>query len=132
MKIKLVESNFAAIDIVVSESIAGAETHTTHSGALLEFAHAMELKLAALDIPKRDRRGAIGHGMSGGGVSRAYKYSRIVSRYKIVRGAGDWFLTDIRRVDHYGNAPADDLSLTQKQAALAVATFSKQFTTQAS
>ena len=131
MKIKLSQSNRAALDIVVSESIAGAETHTTHASALLEFAHAMELKLAALDIPKRARPGAMGHGMSGGGVTSAYKYSRIVSKYTIVRGASDWFLTDIRRVDHYGNAAADNLSLTQNQAAIAIANFSKQFTTEA-
>lgn len=130
MKIKLSQSNRAAIDIVVSESIAGAETHTTHSGALLEFAHAMELKLAALDIPKRDRSGAMGIGVSGGSVPRAYKYCRIVSRYKIIRGASDWFLIDLYRVNCYGNAPADDLKLTTEQAAIAVASFCKQFSTQ--
>ena len=132
MKIKLSQSNRAAIDIVVSESIVGAETHTARSGTLLEFAHAMELKLDALDIPKRDRAGAIGYGMSGGSIPRAYKYSRILSKYKIIRGASDWFLTELRRVDNYGNAAADNLSLTPKQAAIAVANFSKQFTTQAS
>ena len=89
------------------------------------------MRLEKFGIAKKDRAGAKASGMSGGDVPNAYKYSRIVNSYTIERGASDWFLIAANKIDNWGNASKDNLSLTPAQRDIAVHKFTSQFSVQA-
>ena len=70
------------------------------------------------------------NGKSGGNVPSAYKYSRIVNTYTIERGSSEWFLIAANKIDNWGNAGKDQLSLTPAQRDIAVSKFTAQFSVQ--
>jgi hypothetical protein len=130
MKIKIVEANRRAINILLGEINGKSMSHTAHDKHVFELAELMEMKLEKFGIPKKDRNGAKASGMSGGNVPSAYKYSRIVNTYQISRGTSDWFLIDAQRTEVWGNADKDQLSLTPSHRDIAVSKFTKQFSVQ--
>ena len=130
MKIKISDGKVAEINEAFSAIKGKAVTHTASHHEIFELAAAMEAKLESLGIPKKDRAGATATGCSGGNVPSAYKWTRTVTRYKIERKSSDWFLVDAARIDIYGNASAQRLSVTQKQNVIALAKFSQQFAVQ--
>ena len=131
MKIKIVEANRRAINILLGEINGKSLSHTAHDKHIFELAELMEMKLEKFSIAKKDRSGAKASGMSGGDVPTAYKYSRIVNTYTIERGATDWFLIDAQRDEVWGNADKNKLSLTVAQRDIAVHKFTSQFSVQA-
>ena len=131
MKIKIVEANRRAINILLGEINGKSLAHTAHDKHIFELAELMEMRLEKFGIAKKDRAGAKASGMSGGDVPNAYKYSRIVNSYTIERGASDWFLIAANKIDNWGNASKDQLSLTPAQRDLAVSKFTAQFSVQA-
>ena len=131
MKVKIVEANRRAINILLGEINGKSLAHTAHDKHIFELAELMEIKLEKFSIAKKDRSGARASGMSGGDVPNAYKYSRIVNTYQISRGASDWFLIDAQRDEVWGNASKDHLSLTPAQRDIAVSKFTAQFSVQA-
>ena len=131
MKIKVVESNRTAINIMLGEINGKSLAHTAHASHIFELAELMEMRLEKFSIPKKDRAGAKASGMSGGNVPNAYKYSRIVNIYTIERKSSDWFLIDTQRDEVWGNASKDRLSLTPAQRDIAVSKFTAQFSVQA-
>ena len=131
MKIKIVEANRRAINILLGEINGKSLSHTAHDKHIFELAELMEMKLEKFSIAKKDRSGAIASGMSGGDVPNAYKYSRIVNSYHIERGASDWFLIAANKIDNWGNAAKPHLSLTPAQRDIAVSKFTAQFSVQA-
>ena len=132
MKIKIVEANRRAINILLGEINGKSVSHTAHDKHIFELAELMEMQLCCkFSIAKKDRAGAKASGMSGGNVPTAYKYSRIVNTYLIERGATDWFLIDAQRDEVWGNASKDQLSLTPAQRDIAVSKFTAQFSVQA-
>ena len=131
MKIKIVESNRTAINIMLGEINGKSLAHTAHASHIFELAELMEMRLEKFSIPKKDRAGAKASGMSGGNVPNAYKYSRIVNIYTIERKSSDWFLIDTQRDEVWGNASKDRLSLTPAQRDIAVSKFTAQFSVQA-
>ena len=131
MKIKIVETNRRAINILLGEINGKSLSHTAHDKHIFELAELMEMKLEKFSIAKKDRSGALASGMSGGDVPNAYKYSRIVNSYDIERGASDWFLVAAVKIDNWGNAAKPRLSLTPAQRDIAVSKFTAQFAVQA-
>ena len=131
MKIKIVEANRRAINVLLGEINGKSVSHTAHDKHIFELAELMEMKLEKFGIAKKDRSGAKAFGMSGGDVPNAYKYSRIVNSYTIERKSSDWFLIDARRDEVWGNASKDKLSLTVAQRDIAVSKFTAQFLVQA-
>ena len=130
MKIKITEVKATDIDAVLSEINGKAVSHTASHREIFNLAAAMEEKLDALGIPKKDRAGALASGMSGGSVPSAYKWTRTVNRFTIERKSSEWFLISASRSDIWGNASASKLALTTKQRDIALAKFSQQFTVQ--
>jgi hypothetical protein len=130
MKIKITDANRQAINILLGKINGKSLAHTAHDKHIFELAELMEMRLEKLGIAKKDRAGASASGMSGGDVPSAYKYSRIVTDYEIVRGASDWFLVVAKRDETYGNATRPHLSLTVAQRDIAVAGFTAQFSVQ--
>ena len=130
MKIKIVEANRRAINVLLGEINGKSVSHTAHDKHIFELAELMEMRLEKFGIAKKDRSGAKASGMSGGDVPNAYKYSRIVNAYTIERKSSDWFLIDARRDEVWGNASKDKLSLTVAQRDIAVSKFTAQFSVQ--
>ena len=130
MKIKITEVKATDIDAVLSEINGKAVSHTASHNEVFNLAAAMEEKLDALGIPKKDRAGALASGMSGGSVPSAYKWTRTVNRFTIERKSSEWFLISASRCEIWGNASASKLALTTKQRDIALAKFSQQFTVQ--
>ena len=130
MKIKITDVKAAEINGVFEKINGRAVSHTASHREVFDLAAAMEAKLDALGIPKKDRAGALASGMSGGSVPSAYKWQRTVNRFKIERKSSEWFLIDASRSDIWGNAAASSLALTAKQRDIALAKFSQQFTVQ--
>ena len=131
MKVKIVEANRRAINILLGEINGKSLAHTAHDKHIFELAELMEMRLEKFSIAKKDRAGALASGMSGGDVPAAYRYSRIINTYTIRRGASDWFLIDAQRDEVWGNASKDHLSLTPAQRDIAVSKFTAQFSVQA-
>lgn len=130
MKIKICTENsskiYAAIVAINGKPLA----HTADYSDIDDLARVMQNQLTDLSIAKKDQTGATASGMSGGSVPSAYKYSRIVNSYQIERGAADWFLTDVKRVEIWGNASKNRLNLTPAQRDIAISKFTAQFSVQ--
>ena len=131
MKIKIVEANRVAINALLDKVNGKSYSHTAFHKHIFDLAESSELQLNKFDIAKKDRSGAIASGMSGGNVPSAYKYSRIVNTYTIERGSAGWFLIAANKIDNWGNASKDNLSLTPAQRDIAVHKFTSQFSVQA-
>ena len=130
MRIKITEANRVAINALLDKINGKSYTHTAFHKHIFDLAESSEAQLEKFNIAKKDRSGAKASGMSGGNVPNAYKYSRIVNTYEIERGASDWFLVAVKRVDVWGNASKDRLCLTPAQRDIAVSKFSAQFSVQ--
>jgi len=131
MKIKIVEANRVAINALLDKINGKSYSHTAFHKHIFDLAESSELRLDKFSIAKKDRSGAIASGMSGGNVPIAYKYSRVVNTYIIERGSADWFLIAANKIDNWGNASKDNLSLTPAQRDIAVHKFTSQFSVQA-
>lgn len=131
MKIKITGTNRLKIHALLGEINGKSVSHTADARNIFDLAELMEVRLDKFSIAKKDRSGAIASGMSGGDVATAYKYSRIVNTYTIERGASDWFLIAANKIDNWGNASKDQLSLTPAQRDIAVSKFTAQFSVQA-
>jgi len=130
MKVKIVEANRRAINVLLGEINGKSLSHTAHDKHIFELSELMEMRLEKFGIAKKDRAGAKASGMSGGNVPSAYKYSRIVNTYTIERGSSDWFLINATKTETWGNADKDQLSLTPDQRDIAVSKFTSQFSVQ--
>jgi hypothetical protein len=130
MKIKITETNRVAINALLDKINGKSYSHTAFHKHIFDLAASSELQLEKFEIAKKDRSGATASGMSGGNVPSAYKYSRIVNTYIIERGSADWFLIAANKIDNWGNASKDNLSLTPAQRDIAVHKFTSQFSVQ--
>ena len=130
MRIKICSDNRAKIYAAIVAINGKPLAHTADYSDITDLAVGMQNQLTDLSIAKKDQIGATASGMSGGSVPSAYKYSRIVNSYQIERGASDWFLIDVKRVEIYGNASKSRLSLTTAQRDIAIAKFTAQFSVQ--
>ena len=130
MRIKICSANRAKIYAAIIAVNGKPLAHTADYSEIEELAIDMQNRLTDLSIIKKFQIGATASGMSGGNVPSAYKYSRIVNSFQIERGASDWFLVNIKRVEIYGNASKSRLSLTLAQRDIAIAKLTAQFSVQ--
>ena len=129
MKIKINDKNIAALQAAIEKSNGSATAHTFRScHSLLECARQAEAKLDYLALPKQSRSGAIATANSGGSVANAYKYARITSTAKMVRGSSAWFLTSLSAAETFRRTAGDTfVSLTSAQDAEVTEKFRAQF-----
>jgi len=117
-------------------SVNGQATLHAYSSAseIIAVANKAEQELDRLLLPKKNRAGAVATKTSGSKMPKAYKYRRIATYVKLVRGSRDWYLTCALKVEIYPDTPDRRLSiiLTEEQDKLAVETFRKSYHVQAS
>lgn len=127
--IKISEPNRAAIEAALAKVNGKATSHTfTGLGDILDVVARADRALDECMVAKSRRAGARFHATSGGGVANAYKYSRIGTHIVIEHQARGWALVSVSQATLYAHALRVNLTLTQDQAAEAVANFSKRFT----
>ena len=104
---------------------------TAHTARLSDFHEAAlraEAELSGLKLPKRKRIGAGFVFESGKKLPSSYKYRRTITRARLVRGARDWFLSEISTVEVWPSCGGGSiLILTQSQADCAIAEFKQKF-----
>jgi hypothetical protein len=129
MKIKINDKNIAALQAAVEQSNGSATAHTFRSWhSLLECARQAEAQLQRLGLAKGSRSGAIATANSGGSVANGYKYARITSTAKMVRGSSAWFLTSLTCSETFRRTAGDTfVSLTNAQDAEVTAKFCAQY-----
>jgi hypothetical protein len=130
MRIKICSDNSSKINAAIIAINGKPLAHTADYSDINELAMAMQNQLTDLSIAKKDQIGATASGMSGGNVPAAYKYSRILNTFEIERGASNWFLVNVKRIENYGNASKSRLSLTPAQRDIAIAKFTATFSVQ--
>jgi len=89
------ELNSANVKIATALAAANgkATAHTATLRGLAAAAEDAEAQLAALGLPLTRRRGARADYLSGGKVSKSYKFKRLVTHASLERGTGgQWFL----------------------------------------
>jgi len=125
MKIKINESNIAAIQAAIEKANGKATAHTfTRASEIIDCAAAAEAQITALGIPKNERAGATARASSGSRLPNAYKYPRITTRITITRGASAWFLTELTTADTWDkSAGGTYVTVTAAQDAIAIAKF---------
>ena len=107
MKIKISNTNEAALDEAINAANGRATAHTLNRSTLLQWVAAAEARLAELGIPKCARRGAVARRMSGGSVPSAYKYPRTRTTATVERGASAWYLTEIAASETFDKRGGD-------------------------
>jgi hypothetical protein len=130
MRIKICSDNRAKIYAAIIAINGKPLAHTADYSEIEELAIDMQNRLTDLSIIKKFQIGATASGMSGGNVPAAYKYSRILNTFQIERGASDWFLINVKRVEIHGNASKSRLCLTPAQRDIAIAKFTATFSVQ--
>jgi len=128
MKLKISNNpeDLAKIEDVLQSVNKAATSHTYSSASeILAIAQKAEEKLDQLLIPKKYRAGAIAAKTSGSKVPKSYRYRRIATYVKLVRGSRNWYLKCALKVEIYPDAPDRRLSLTltQEQDKIAVENF---------
>ena len=130
MRIKICSDNRAKIYAAIIAINGKPLAHTADYSEIDELSINMQNQLTDLSIAKKDQIGATASGMSGGNVPAAYKYSRILNTFQIERGASNWFLIKIARIEMHGNASKARLCLTPEQRDIAIAKFTATFSVQ--
>jgi hypothetical protein len=123
MKINL--KNTTEIQAAINTANGRSTAHTFTSAAeILQRGEVAEQQLIDLGLIKSLRPGAVAVASSGGNVARAYKYSRITSKIKLLRCSSTWFLTEISNSETYATARGDTfVALTVAQDAAITALF---------
>ena len=107
---------------------------TAHTARISDFhgsALRAEMELQDLKLPKNKRIGAGFVFESGRKMPSSYKYRRIITRARLVRGAREWFVTEISTVEVWPSVGGGSLLiLTQSQADCAIAEFKQKFRVQ--
>ena len=105
--------------------------HTARISDFLGSALRAEMELADLKLPKKRRIGAGFTFESGRKLPSSYKYRRTITRARLVRGARDWFVSEISTVEVWPSVGGGSiLILTQSQADCAIAEFKQKFRVQ--
>lgn len=101
MKIKVTDDNLTKIWDALDRANGKAKAHVALPGDVFALATKAEESLSSRGLSARDRAGAqvVWHG--GGASALAYRYKMTRTRITLIRGAKDWFLTDVARVGVY-------------------------------
>lgn len=127
--IKIIDSKRADIETVLEKVNGQAIAHTfTSFSDIVNVARRAERSLEEALIAKSRRPGAIYRATSGVGIANAHKSNQVGTHVVLERQTRGWALVDVSQATLYSRAIGDQLTLTQDQAAEAVANFSKRFT----
>ena len=132
MKIKVCEKNKNKIEALLEKTNGTASEHTICSyRAVQARAALLESDLERLGLPKKHRIGTCARIESGEKCATGYKYDRIGTEVHFIRGASDWFITDIKRSTLYpGEGGKSFLALKKTQDEYLVAALRKTYTIQ--
>ena len=86
-----------------------------------------ESGLEKLGILKKDAVGAKFIAYSGGSVDNSYKYSRTGTVIHLERKSSGWHLTSIKTYNLYQKPPRNQIILTEKQDACAIASLRQKY-----
>ncbi len=121
MKIAIKEKTLQKLQSLLNGVNGDARDHTFNARDILWLTQQIEDELAALGIPKKDRNGAAVYASSGDAVPNSYKYKRIGTGVRLLRGSTHWFLVSAKRETIWQEGGGYRLVLTQEQDAKAVA-----------
>ena len=120
--IKITGSNSAAIEAALKQCNGTATRHVyTAASEIANIAADAERRLAELQIPIKDRSGALFTSRSGHRLPNAYKDSRIVNRVVLERRSAAWWLVRVESERAWNDAGSEHLHLTARQDEIAVA-----------
>ena len=94
---------------------------------IAEVAQDAESGLEKLGILKKDAVGAKFIAYSGQAVANSYKYSRTGTIIEIERKSSGWHLTSIKTYNLYQKPPHNQIILTEKQDACAIASLRQKY-----
>ena len=126
MKIPITEENIPKLQHALDLVQGRAKQHVFTGQDVLILSLRAEQQLLGM-LPKTAAQGAKASARSGTALPNAYKYSRIVTRIELARGAKDWCLVSARVESAFRDAGWLGLTLTPAQADLAVARFRQNF-----
>ena len=128
MNTKISHSNFAKIDarLFAANGKSAGHAYTTVA-ELVALVEGIEDNLAALNISKKDRRGAVAYCTSGHKVPNSYKYRRNATCVTVMRGPSFWFLTDVSNTSIDNSGGSKKLRLSVAQDGIVVAAIRKQY-----
>jgi len=126
MKIPISEENIPKLQHALDLVQGRAKQHVFTGQDVFILALRAEQQLLGL-LTKTAAPGAKASARSGTALPNAYKYSRIVTRIEMVRGAKDWCFAGASVESAFKDAGRLGLTLTPAQADLAVARFRQNF-----
>ena len=126
MKISISDENIPKIQEALDLVQGRAKQHVFTGRDVVILALRAEQQLLGM-LPKTAAPGAKASARSGTALANAYKYSRIVTRIELSRGAKDWCFVGASVESAFREAGRLGLTLTPAQADLAVARFRQNF-----
>ena len=126
MKISISDENIPKIQEALDLVQGRAKQHVFTGRDVVILALRAEQQLLGM-LPKTAAQGAKASARSGTALPNAYKYSRIVTRIELARGAKDWCFVGASVESAFREAGRLGLTLTPAQADLAVARFRQNF-----
>ena len=126
MKISISDENIPKIQEALDLVQGRAKQHVFTGRDVVILALRAEQQLLEM-LPKTAAPGAKASARSGTALPNAYKYSRIVTRIELSRGAKDWCFVGASVESAFREAGRLGLTLTPAQADLAVARFRQNF-----
>ena len=126
MKITINDENIPKLQEALDLVQGRAKQHVFSGQDVLILALRAEQQLLGL-LPKKAAPGGKANARSGTALPNGYKYSRIVTRIELVRGAKDWCLVSAHVESAFRDAGLLGLTLTPAQADLAMARFRQTF-----
>ena len=126
MKISISDENIPKIQEALDLVQGRAKQHVFTGRDVVILALRAEQQLLEM-LPKTAAPGAKASARSGTALPNAYKYSRIVTRIELARGAKDWCFVGASVESAFREAGRLGLTLTPAQADLAVARFRQNF-----
>lgn len=126
MKIPITEENIPKLQHALDSVQGRAKQHVFTGQDVVILSLRAEQQLLGM-LPKTAAPGAKASARSGTALPNAYKYSRIVTRIELSRGAKDWCLVGASVESAFREAGRLGLTLTPAQADLAVARFRQNF-----
>ena len=126
MKIPITEENIPKLQHALDLVQGRAKQHVFTGQDVVILSLRAEQQLLGM-LPKTAAPGAKASARSGTALPNAYKYSRIVTRIELSRGAKDWCFMGASVESAFREAGRLGLTLTPAQADLAVARFRQNF-----
>lgn len=96
---KINTNNKIKIQEAINKKMGKARSFKATASELIELSRTAEKRLSIFGLPKNSRSGAVM--VHRDPLPRSYKYKTTASKVTLARGAKDWFLVSVERVDLY-------------------------------